>query len=350
MNTFKLVSYNIDTNLSRYEENAQLTGSMPNWRVSKRVPDILYYLEKSDAGIICLQELRNCVVDDNNRVDSVTPLVDGLKSLGYEVLISAYNPYRGDRSFKYLTAYKSDLFTFIDQKMIPFTKSGEFLTQDQRSEMADFQIKYHNFGPINERGAFAVSFKNVAGRIFQVINAHIDIPWGVRRESSRILGEYIAEVRKIMPVICVGDYNSFPDWNGTEQCDSIMELGGCKNALAHYNSSFIAFPYDWGKNDTRLKKLGLLDRLQEIKIEEEIVPAYLEVYEKECDAMGGRLDNVFHAGFINVSAEVKLTPVIHDDNVSFEESVIKTYVLERARVGMPAFASDHQLIDVIIEL
>ncbi len=347
--TFKLVSFNIDTNLGRYESNTQLTRAMPNWKVSKRVPEILYYLENSEADVICLQELRNCIVGNNVHVNSASPLSDGLKSLGYAVLTSYYNPHGGDLSYKYLTAYKPDLFTLIHEEMIPFTKSGKFLTQEKRSEMSDVQIKDHNFGSFYERGAFVTTFQNNFGKLFQAINVHIDISWGARNESSKILGKHIASAKATMPVICVGDFNSFPEWNGAEQCETIMKLGSCENALEHYSSSFIAFPYDWGKNDLRLRKLGLLDKLQDIKIEEEIVPAYLEVFEKECDAMGGRLDNVFHVGFKNVRAEIKLTPIVHDAVVPFEESAVKAYVVECARIGNPAFASDHQLIEVIVE-
>ncbi len=348
MNFIKLISFNIDTNLYRYENSPQLIGAMPNWQVSLRSPHILYYLEKSKADIICLQELRKCNNDHGKYIDSITPFYDGLKSRGYEVLINAYNPYGGDRSFRYLTAYNPDKFSFVEQKMLPFTKSGTFLTPDLRESMDISQIKDHNFGATNERGASLVTLKNKSDKLIRVINVHMDIPWKIRKESSRILGETIAN--KDVPTISVGDYNSFPDWNGDIQCDIITETGNCKNALSGVPSSFIAFPYDWGKNDTRLRELGELARLEEIKDPVEIISGYLNVYKKECDAIGGRLDNVFHSGFSNVEAKVVLTPLNKDLEIPFEENAIKSYVLAQARDGNPAFASDHQLIEVFIEL
>ncbi len=49
-------------------------------------------------------------------------------------------------------------------------------------------------------------------------------------------------------------------------------------------------------------------------------------------------------------SKVVLTPLNKDLEIPFEENAIKSYVLAQARDGNPAFASDHQLIEVFIEL
>jgi exonuclease III len=97
-------SWNIDTNITRLE-GGYAKDCFPEWRVNadnseskeNRIDRILDWIKKSNLDIIQIQESRCCQIDDEF-VDSVTPIKNGLEHMGFKVLEHAYNPL-GERCF-----------------------------------------------------------------------------------------------------------------------------------------------------------------------------------------------------------------------------------------------------------
>ena len=107
---FKLLSFNIDTNILRTEEG-YARDSYPEWRVGRRMPKlqsaIVRIVDKYKPDVIHIQEARDFVTKFGDHVNSVDPLVDTLRALDYHVSTIRYNP--SDRAFSYITAIRPSL-------------------------------------------------------------------------------------------------------------------------------------------------------------------------------------------------------------------------------------------------
>jgi endonuclease/exonuclease/phosphatase family metal-dependent hydrolase len=333
------VSWNIDTNLARLEGNPLFKECFPQWAIARRMPAIFAKLDEEDPDWICLQELRNCALDNGDRVDSETPLVEHLESKGYRVIVTSYNNSGGDRAFKYLTAFKESTFEFIETSALHFTETPAVALD--RTGKTDEEILSHNFGAFFERCAAIVKLRlKESGKVINIVNVHLDIPLRVRMKSVRILNDYMQELEIAgEDFIAMGDFNAFPDWGGAEQL-AVIKYPDAVDAA----STFIAFPYDWGKADRVLKVEGLYEELKEIENCDERRERMLNIYEERCDALGGALDHVFHSGLNSLKADIVLT--CDDDGIDLDEAIIKEYVMKCAHAGEPAFASDHQLIRI----
>ena len=381
----KLLTFNIDTNIGRTEEG-YARDSFPEWRVNNRMPLILQWLgkiiEEKQPDVIHLQEARKFVTKFGDEVDSLTPLVNFLSVRDYHVKTAQYNP--SDKSFSYITAIKLSKYDVVNTLSLYLTKTPEKATD--HSLPLD-QIKDNNFGEEWERSVFITKFTpkvpnkvNVINDIPQVltdfinnkvvpkvpkdyindiysyvfsdsvqnyysINVHLSLGKNHRLEACKLITKWVAEIKRNDPtakIIISGDFNSFPDCGGSEQI-AIM-----KESLYHaseklqlidtkekINWSFIAFPYDFANNEQRLNKRLYLESLDPETRKREI----LNIFEKECSAICGQLDQVFLYNF--VGSENYLIPTTFNNELKeFTEDSVKKYILNNS--DGPAFASDHQ--------
>lgn len=361
---FKILSFNIDTNILRTEEG-YARDSHPEWRVGNRMPKIQAALTDIVAehkpDVVQIQEGRDFTTVFGDRVDSVTPVMDTLRVAGYQVNTTQYNP--SDRAFSYITAVKPD-FTIDGHQKLYLTKTPDVPT-DHRLPIAE--VKANNFGSEWERCVYITSFHDIHGRQYRVKNVHLDLGLEQRKAACEILrrdSEAAVAANPALLEASTGDFNSFPDWGGPEQGEIMVRGGAVQEVTADLrlsngkpvSSTFIAFPYDFAANENRLRA--------QIKREHGVeTAAFLagfsaverkkkigELYDKECQALGGHLDRVYQHGFRSARATLLPTPQFADfDLASFGEDHVKNYVLRHHHDG-PAFASDHQPVLAHFEL
>lgn len=354
---FNVLSFNIDTNIGRTEEG-YVRDSMPEWRVNERMPAIIAaiqnVIDNKSPDVIQLQEGRKFDTKYGDHVDSITPLTEFLKSNGYYVQASQYNP--SDRAFSYIGAVKSDRFDVDESYPKYFTKTPDVPTDHSNHGKRKEEIKDHNFGEEWERSARIISFHDKAGQKYYAFNVHLGMGKGHRVKACTQLKELAKDIIAQEPnakIIMTGDFNTFPDWGGAEQLEALT--GGdspLTDATADLrlpngkkvDTSFITFPYDYGADSRRLD--SEISKLYDT----EPVPRRkraLELFEKEAKALGGHLDRAPFFGFNSAKATLIPTPQYEGFNVDqFGEDYIKQYILDHADEG-PAFASDHQ--PVLIE-
>ena len=264
-------------------EEGYARDAFPQWRAKERSPAIVETLGKliqaNRPNIIQIQEGRKFVSKFGDEVDSVTPVVQFLKTQGYEVLIKPYNGGGGDKAFKFITAYDPKTLSLSDSStymryftktpMQPTPRPSEVTENKEEAAKIMSSIKDNNFGVEWERGVFIAGFKDPrTGQKIYSINVHLDIPLDCRKKSSELLVKFVEEIIAKDPkakIVISGDFNTFPQWGGAEQMDIInnavlngqpllneasrnLKLPDGSNA----DFSFIAFPYDFAANDKRL--------------------------------------------------------------------------------------------------
>ncbi len=363
----KVLTFNIDTNIGRTEEN-YARDSHPEWRVGARMPKIQAALKKiydeHAPDVIHLQEGRKFVTIFGDEVDSITPLVSFLQSLGYQVAAEQYNP--SDRSFSYITAIKKG-FVVDGYEKIYLTKTPDRPTDHTNHKERIAEIKSHNFGEEWERSIFVTNFHDAKGRQYRARNMHLGIVESARYASCEMIRQDSEQAIAKNPTILevsTGDCNTFSDWGGPRQLEILTKNGILKDASKdlrlpngqEVHFSFVAYPYDYAADEQRLNEQCKKDTGMAL-------PAFLsrllprarkETIEKtfaaHCKALCGKLDRALIYGFLSAKTTLLLTPQFQDfdaDHVS-EESV-KDFILRHHHEG-PAFASDHQPILVTLQL
>jgi len=336
-------SFNIDTNIGRTENGfARLTH--PKWRINERLPAIIKEIRKgaeAGAAVFCIQEARKLVNDAGEIVDSITPLVDLFKELGYSVCVQPYTD--DERAFSYITAYAPKVFELVDRRAHYMSKTPEISSALLR-ETDPEAAKENNFGDLFERCVPELTLLHAdSGKTVALFNVHLGMPLTVRMASAQLLNEFMTAARdRGELVLAMGDFNSFSDWGGAEQMATLAEFA---DATDGWVSSFISFPYDFGKAERAMRA-----QLQKIKNEEDVdVRRKLinDAFVEHADALGGHLDHVLHAGFSRVEATLIITAQFGEPD-AFDEPTVKAYIMDHINDG-PAFASDHQLVRVEFE-
>ncbi|HRA43378.1 MAG TPA: hypothetical protein PLV31_06880 [Gammaproteobacteria bacterium] len=366
-----LLSYNIDTNILRTEEG-YARDAFPEWRANERASSIREAMGKIIHSyrptIIQIQEGRKFTTKFGDEVDSVTPLVNYLKEAGYNVLVQPYNGGGGEKAFKFITAYDPRALTLLENGTYIryLTQTPEQPTprpsiegkSKEEVEKNISSIKSHNFGVEWERGVFIVGLQEPStGQKIYSLNAHFDIVLEARKNSSRLLVEFVKEIIVKEPdakILISGDFNTFADWGGPEQMAIINSavLNGkplleepTRNLRlpdgSEANFSFIAFPYDFAANEKRLNMTSSLVAMSPKSRRKTVV----DVYEKECQALGSVLDHVFSRGFEPTYSTLVPATTTEAAPTSYSEDAVRTFVVGFTREqGKPAFASDHQPI------
>ncbi|MDF3047690.1 MAG: hypothetical protein K0R73_808 [Candidatus Midichloriaceae bacterium] len=379
----KLLSFNIDTNISRVEEGFA-RDSHPEWRVGKRMPYIMDTLGKiideDSPTIIHIQECRKFKTIHGDEVDSVTPLCNFLREKEYEILEKPYNE-SGDKSFVYITAYKKNILQFSEERIYYLTQTPNSATPRDIEEKA---IIDHNYGLMWERCIFANIFK-IGEMELCSINVHL-APYKLHRmQSMHLLSNFINGVLEVKPkaaILVAGDFNSFPDDGGEEQVNILLnatDKNGLKlvhsaplffpdNSIANF--SFIPFPYDFvGLNFREPELLSLINNYSCKKESVDTTDSYElnlkslekflseldnqvckdlihEIFEKHISLEGrGSIDRFFYRGVEDVRCGVCIVGLYDSlaiNNYNDHEQ-IKKYILDNHLNG-PAFASDHQPI------
>ena len=359
----KVLSFNIDTNILRTEEGFA-RDTFPEWRVGARMPILIKTLDnlikEHGPDVIQLQEGRKFDTKQGDHVDSITPLVDFLKSKGYHVNSIPYNPSLNlppNKAFSYIEAIKSN-FSVESQELEYFTKTPHAPTDHKdhfngRKE----EIKDHNFGEEWERSAYITKFHNtITGQLYYAFNIHLGIGAGHRKQACRQLRDKAKDIVTREPyakIVMTGDFNTFPDWGGPEQLEIMRTNSVLKEVTENLllqngkktNSSFIAYPFDFGADSKRLDP--------EIKELYDMSPdarraRIIELYQTQCKSLGGLLDRVFQYGYKKGTTTLLPTPQFENFDLSqWKEEYIKAYIIKHINKG-PAFASDHQPVLTIL--
>lgn len=360
------LNYNIDTNAVRTEEGFA-RDAFPEWRAHNRmiyltntIGDII---EAKHPDIIQLQETRKFTTKFGDQVDSVTKLVKFLQAQGYIALVQPYNE-TGEKAFQFISAFDPKKFVLKRSFIKYLTKSPDRPTPrpstdgKNQDEVKKIQadIREHNFGAEWERGVFILELENLTTReTVYSINVHLDINADCRIKTTELLTQFVQEIVQQNPhakVLISGDFNTIPNW-GDERQLAILHQANVKNepliqeaskeikledgSIASF--SFIAFPYDFASNEKRLNLSEVLNKMPPRERRMEV----LRVFDKECDALGGKLDRVFSRGFEH--SEVELIPAVVEQTClpSYHEADVKRYIVRQAQnENKPAFASDHQ--------
>lgn len=363
----KVLTFNIDTNIGRTEEN-YARESHPQWRVGARMPklksSLMHILEKYSPDVIHLQEGRKFTTKFGDEVDSITPLVEFLQSFGYQVSTEQYNP--SERAFSYITAIKN-CFVIDNYEKFYLTQTPEVPTDHANHMDRLAEIKAHNYGEEWERCVYVTYFRDSENRRYRTRNVHLGLAELGRKKSCEMMRKNSEQVISNDPTILevtTGDFNSFPDWGGPEQL-AIMEQDGILEEVTKdlmlpnqtkIGCTFIAFPYDFAADERRLNSQSIKETGQNLtSLLSELSPLERKqkiehLFDTECKALGGHLDRIYQYGFKNSKAILLPTPQFDDFDINnFDEKNIKDFIGKHLNDG-PAFASDHQPILAILEL
>ena len=366
-NEIRLLNYNVDTNIIRAEEG-YAKDTFSEWRANERAQYIQSSLDKiiKDAEqhphIIQLQEGRTFRTQSDELVDSVSPVKDFLIESGYEVIISPYNAAGGDKAFKFVTAFDPNRFELSSEGSYMRYLSKTNLEPTHRPKIPENNpeqeqeivkaIKDNNFGAFWERGVLITPLldKNTKQEIYS-INVHLDVGYNCRINSSELILKFVKEILNDFPdakIVISGDFNTFPDWGGPEQLAILKKddlLSEASETLqledgSKVDFSFIAYPYDFAKDDRRLNLSDTLNSMTPKSRRKKI----LEVFDKECSAIGGKLDHVYNSHGLFATNPSRLLPAFTTEEklTDYSEASVKKYILNMAAKNIPAFASDHQ--------
>ncbi len=210
----KVLTFNIDTNIGRTEEN-YARDSHPEWRVGARMPKIQSSLKQicdtESPDVIHIQEGRKFITKFGDEVDSITPLMQYLEVLGYQVSTEQYNP--SDRSFSYITAIKNG-YVIDGYEKLYLSKTPNKPTDHTNHAERIKEIKDHNFGEEWERCIYITNFHDKDGRKYRGKNIHLGIVEKARYEACDMIRKDSEQAIAQNPEILefgTGDFNTFPD-------------------------------------------------------------------------------------------------------------------------------------------
>jgi endonuclease/exonuclease/phosphatase family metal-dependent hydrolase len=345
-----VLTFNIDTN-ARIEEGYG-RDAFPELRVKERMPKIIKALQDiidtSSPDVIQLQEGRKFHTKHGDLVDSITPLVSFLRDKGYHVGDAQYNP--TGKSFSYIEGIKKDKFHIDKRESKYFTKTPDVATDHTDHDVRKQEIKDHNFGEEWERSTHITKFHDEAGQTYYAFNINLPVGLQSRLQASeqlKGLAKRIIEEEPNAKIIMTGDFNTFPDWGGPDQLKIMTTNSPLEEATKtlmlpngkKVNTSFIAFPHDFGVASGRLR-----DAMKPVYDMEAVArkKRIVELFAQEAPALGGHLDRVYHYGFGSASSTLIPTPQFEGfDLDQFGEEYVKQYILDHVDEG-PAFVSDHQ--------
>jgi len=373
MASFNVLSFNIDTNITRTEDGFA-TKSHANWRIAKRIPEIIKVVRTINPDIIHFQEGR--IVKD---VNSVEPLVHEFED-DYHIVTKPYNP--TEKAFIYISCFRKTRFDLGVQKPFSFyltdiplvcqtdeqMKEYSKATVEEMPELKKKWIQKNGFEEFEKSFLCVVLQERDTQNKLMSINAHLGISEKHRLFASQKINE-IFEMTRIFVgpnVIMTGDFNTFPDWKGPEQLEKIIPkdlskkiryIKDWENNNTHpvpmkQQTTFHFFPYDYGVSE-KLEhvKTEMSDIYQSVKAEdtnktkEKINNLFKSCCNDQSDyPLGGQLDHIFYAGVKPTLDYATLVPAwtTGTRRVPFESDALKEVILEELEKDHPALASDHQ--------
>ncbi|AYV75256.1 MAG: hypothetical protein Terrestrivirus1_130 [Terrestrivirus sp.] len=371
-----VLSFNIDTNISRTEDGFA-TASHPNWRVSKRMPNIIRVVRSINPDIVQFQEGRTVILS-NGQIDSVTPLVNEFKE-DYHVITASYNP--TSRSFVYISCFSKKKFKLLSHSSYYLTETPlECKTPEQMKEYegkSDEELislkkkwtQLNGFEEFEKSVLWAELECLETGSHIISVNAHLGIGDKHRLYASEKINKLVSYLGERTPnIVMTGDFNTFPDWKGPEQLEIIKssdlsskiryipDYRNCVNyddakEMVH-QSTFHFYPYDYGVNEkldfVRTEMAQIQACVRENNIEE-TKNKINSVFKKCCNddssyPLGGQLDHIFYNNLKPVYDYAFLVPSWNNDikSVPFESSPLKQIICDNLDQNSPVFASDHQ--------
>lgn len=344
----KVLSLNFDTNAA--VEEGMRREAFPELRVDARMPHIVEglggILDKENPDFVNLQEGRDFVTKQGDRVNSISPLVALLKGRGYDTRVSGYNP--TGKSFSYIVGIKNGKFDIDSTQSKYFTKTPDAPTDHTDHDVRKEEIKDHNFGEEWERSTYITKLHDKSGQTYYVFNVHLGIGKKHRLKASEQLKGLAKEIIEKDPnakIIMTGDFNTFPDWGGPEQLEIMKTDSPLIEATEDLrlpngkkvDSSFVAFPHDMGAASSQLK--DEFPKLYDMEPQERR-EGFLDLFENKATALGGHLDRVLD----NIGGgKATLIPM---PRKKFKEFKMDEFDEEHLKAGIlkyiDAFSTDHQ--------
>lgn len=330
---FTFTTWNINTDPRVERLNPRITH--PQWRSETRKYIVQASLPLSD--IIHIQEGAKYTDQYGEKIDSITPLTDFLKTKGYNSSTQLLKPLC-QYSVQFITAYKIERFELIENKYFYCTKTPYTL----KKTTSEQEALEHNYDDISQRSVLITHLLDkYTGEDIWTINVHIGFSLIHRKHVSKMLVDFIKELKSDAKVIIGGDFNSFSDWGGDEALAILSESSQLTEAskdlkLPNGNSidiTFFAFPFDCitDKKDIK-KKMADASSKQEVEI----------IFGEHCKAVGGKLDHIFSQNLEKIgNTVISVTPQYYPKPENYTEVEVKDYILAHHSEG-PAFASDHQ--------
>jgi len=377
MSKFSILSYNIDTNISRTEDGFA-TKSHHQWTVAKRIPHIIKVIRSINPDIIQFQEGR--IVGN---IDSVTPLIKEFET-DYHIITKSYNP--TSKSFIFISCFAKSKFNII-------THDSYYITETPFETKTPIQTQeYEKIKTIDELIALKKKWTNINGyeeheksflwvevecvktkKSIVAINAHLGVGDAHRLYASDKINDiftYLTEISNC--VVMTGDFNTFPDWKGPEQLEKI-NIPDLSKKLLHipdyrkelnydlalsmkHNSTFHFYPYDYGVHEQRNFIKNNMAEIKDCVKHDDIKGARNKInslFEKCCNddyfsesvyPLGGHLDHIFFSnGLKPIYDNAFVIPAWCGDiaSVPFDSDNLKTHIIKHLGIG-PILASDHQ--------
>ncbi|WP_067515677.1 hypothetical protein [Endozoicomonas ascidiicola] len=339
---FKVLSWNVNLCLGRLEAgNGLAHQTHPHYRMENRKIHVwtmlaeIVKLQKPD--IICLQELRDFLVDMDNpetKKNFVLEFSTFLDKLGYEVVFEKVDP-SIDWSFNLMTARRKDCALELikeETKPIRVTVDGKpfgksFPKEGSEEEKGAFNKEKfrHNLSDITCKSILETAYKSPDGVITHVLNLHSGLNSEHKKAYGKKLGERMAEIRQADPnarVVAMGDMNTFEE-DRDAVIDSVLTAGAVSNVdIHHYDrwnnhkgesipadkaSSMTMDPFDFGYQPTKAGQDAARSAETDIRnaVKGEMLPeAKKLIWDQNSKAVtpathpvSGVLDRTFSSGF-----------------------------------------------------
>ncbi len=288
----KFMNHNWDLNIGRLKFNSPNNNNLPNYfqnfEINKRLPYALDFIKQHKPDIITLQEGRKCEAFGNKYIDSITPTLNMLIDLGYNVSIQSLAP--GDKSFRVITATKNNRFEFIEARRSYINKNPDYSSNFIREDITDTDkqieaLKEYNYGEIWERCLSVSIFKDsFVDKNIAIFNVHCPIQFTARIQACKLLNEMstsLLDQDEEINILIAGDFNSFPQNGGSEQINIIKNLKfnnklvlkyAMKNAVytngEKVSDTFFAYISDFADKLFELQENGTMDYLKNLKDED----------------------------------------------------------------------------------
>lgn len=215
----KAMKCQMETNLTRPIGRHYLEAQTPG----KLLEHMFSEIDEEQPDVILFQEVRNGVNAFGERVDNETLLIAKLKERGLDFIIA---PTRGDDAyaFRYVIAVnpkRVDILPSVAPERVyanlsvtePTPHPKETKSEDEAIRKAALDhVKVSNYGVPYERGImYKKLLDNQSGRLFSVINVHLNIVKRARDRGTEQVMELLHRSRReCIPCLALGDFNTIP--------------------------------------------------------------------------------------------------------------------------------------------
>ena len=261
--SFKILSYNIDTNMGRLE-NGPMQNSHNNFRVINRLQYIINFVKQMDCEIVHLQEGRKCL-----DIDPISKLNDTFMN-DYHVIIRQLNP--SEYAFYYISLYKKSRFDIIKSDSYYLTETPfetktliqlqEYKEANNNKEiLTKLKEKWTNINGYEEFEkslSWSLLYDKETNTHLVAVNCHIGLGAKHRAHSSHKINDFVKNIKTITGIetnniVLCGDFNTIPLFGREEQLEvlkseSLIDLTDNLQYIPDYRTSMDSLAMDVFEN------------------------------------------------------------------------------------------------------